>query len=91
MNFIVYNVENWYYDQFCPSQGNRKQSGWWELNTPIAWRKAWMVVEPTNFMPRLRRSAEMASEIDDVVDVWSRIGPLGQNPARYASNEPNSS
>ena len=41
-----------------------------------------MMVEPTNRMPRLRRSLEMASEIGEVVEVWSRIGSSGQKRDR---------
>ena len=41
-----------------------------------------MVVEPTNFMPLFRRSAESASEIGEVVEVWSIIGVSGWKPLR---------
>ena len=50
-----------------------------------------MVVEPTNFIPLLRTSADGASDISEVTEVWSYIVSFGQKPQRYASKEPNSS
>ena len=44
----------------------RKQLSSWSLTKPSAWRKAYIIVEPTNLKCRRFKSLDMASEMGEV-------------------------
>lgn len=67
-----------------------QQSALWPLIIPMACRYAYMIVVPTNRIPRRRRSREIASEISECVRLASQITAPPAARQMYASNEPNS-